>query len=239
VIEHLFLLVALIAAIALAFRLRALRAQNAKLVRAAEEVRAENSRLESIVSPLRAIPEELADMLARASAEGMVAEAVTRDARAILERRLDQRSPELTTLKQRLGAAVMPRGTLGPVAAAEVPRIELELAAAKGNGYNAVLIAEFEYGKHPRLGSVDRVDSGYHVPPGWERWTYTGPIKQIVEYLENQGLEVRVQTELRYVNHPRGGGGWATRCWFWCLSAQRAADFRRLLLQPHHTICCR
>lgn len=97
------------------------------------------------------------------------------------------------------------RVLLGPVAAAEVQRIELELAGARLSGYEAVLIGEFEYGTHSRLGYVE-LHPAHSVLGGDRGVSYQGPIHQIVAYLRQRGVRVQVQSELRYANHSRGGG---------------------------------
>lgn len=205
--EHVFLVGVLIALVAACLRARSLKQENIRLTNSLGEARQESTRLSNITAPLQALSGELLSMLARARAEKLVDEVVIRDAKAIVEGRLTERSPELLTLRQRLEKQFLTAGKLGPVARAEVQRIERELLDAKTNGWPAVLIGEFEYGKHEQLGSISEDgDHYYPLPANLRSWTYVGPIQQIVDYLREQGLHISVQSELRYVNHPRGGG---------------------------------
>lgn len=199
------------AAIGLVVAVSLLTQRNARLAQeksrlASENTRlnGENARLNGLVSPLKALPHDLVTLLSVARGEGMVQDKVVESARTLLQGKLPI-GPELQTLQQRLSRQEGTR-SLGPVAAAEVQRIERELVQARSNGYQAVLIGSFEYGEHPRLGHVQMPSGIYRRDDGDYGVTYSGPVKQIVEYLRKQGLGIQVTSDLRYANHPDGGG---------------------------------
>lgn len=192
------------AVIGLAVTVRRLKQLNASLAHEGERLGSENVRLTRLVDPLKTLPHDLVTMLAVARGQGLVKDKVIVSAEELLQGKLPS-SPELQTLQQRLKQQTG-TSSLGPVAAAEVQRIERELVSARKNGYQAVLIGSFEYGEHPRLGHV-QLPSAMFLWDGSD-WgvTYSGPVKQIVEHLKGQGVTIQVTSDLRYAHHPDGGG---------------------------------
>lgn len=76
---------------------------------------------------------------------------------------------------------------LGPIARTVVFRIYSQIIEARSNGFDRLLIGEFEQDELMELGSVKRraTDSG-------TSYEYCGPIKQIVEHLQKGGMRIEV-----------------------------------------------
>lgn len=111
----------------------------------------------------------------------------------------------LYTLRQKLDARKPEE--LGPVARAEVERITRLIEDARRNNWGAVCFAEMSYGKDDRLGQVVQIDDDIpFLHSDRRRVRLVGPIEQINAYFKREGIALSFPTELRYVNHPKGGG---------------------------------